>query len=169
MRAATMRGAVAWVAAVGLLGMLTACGAGGESVDEDLTVERAKATTLELTDEVIALIPADGVASVERPETGIFLSCDAPDAHTWSIDTTVTLADGADADAFVTEIADAFAAREGFSTRDASDGEDAGVQILPDAGGSVVAAVWHDGAEIHLGSYSPCVRLPEGLTPHDRY
>ncbi|MGC8073962.1 hypothetical protein ACP3W1_25715, partial [Salmonella enterica] len=73
-------------------------------MDASSTLDDAKATAMQIEQELADMVPADAVASVDQDQTGVLMSCSGERAYQWTGQTKVVLTEGATYDgAAVTE------------------------------------------------------------------
>ena len=136
-----------------------------------ITLEEAKAITLERAAEIAAQFPAEytGETRVAGPSRSLY-TCEGDENFQWPGLTKILVTGTPDQDAVVDAIAAAWEARSGWS-----------VERIPSSNGSTHAMLSHtDGDSYRVGFYaggdefwvdaaSPCFHLEGGLTPGAEY
>lgn len=157
---------------VALLGMLSGCSTENSrgSVDDSLDVYGAKEVAQSMEVELAGFVPAENVSSSDQLDEGILLSCGIDDVFQWTGHNYLTLVGSVDSDQVVDAIARAFENRAPFAARIETTQDGAPrVRVVGPAGASYSLAPSVDGSRIEIFSFSPCFRLSQDLSPHDRY
>lgn len=159
-----MRRRTAIVSLVAVL-LLAGCSQ-GENVDENLTVDEAKAIAQEMEREIAALVPDEYVTDVVQNSTGTLMQCDTERGYQWAGSTRVYITDGLDVEAVVASASDEFGSRDGFRVEQdvTVDGEPS-AHIIGDHGAGYLVERSVDGTYMDISSFSPCFRLPDGVSP----
>ncbi len=136
-----------------------------------LTLDEAKAITIETRTEIAAYLP-EGVTSEVRAitESNTLIPCDGENEYVWP-GIYIAVIDGeVDQAAVVDAIATEWESRDGWvvERKTTEDGYDRALLTKPD--GAHFAAGFHvDGTEFWVDSYSPCFILPGGFVGGELY
>lgn len=152
-----------------LVALVTGCSAELDPVESSLTWEEAKASAQATAVQIVALIPADEVVSVDQHKTGSLFSCDEK-RHRWTGITYVTLVPGAKIEAVVKQMEKGlgalFSEDEDFKISNYRDMFDEYTVTAesPTTGESYLFGQ-DDSVTISIDSWSECFTLPEGTYP----
>ena len=80
-------GALAFIATTAML-LLSGCGQ-GVPVNEDLTVEEAKAIAQQMERDIAAVVPEENVTDLVQNDTGVLMKCDDNGGYQWPAQTRV--------------------------------------------------------------------------------
>jgi len=145
---------------------------GGPEVNDNLTVQEAKARAQAMEIELAGQIPAEEVASVDQDPAGVLFPCMGEREYQWTGQTKVVLAPGAEYDgaAVTSSIESNYRGRDGWSasTDQTSDGEPR-VQVVGRDDEGYLVALSVDKTFVQILSFSPCFILPEGMSPSVDY
>ncbi|MCR1162807.1 hypothetical protein NEK97_15200 [Paenarthrobacter sp. UW852] len=139
-----------------------------ELMTTELTWQEAKANTEKEALEIAALIPKDKITSIVQKETGVLLSCSKTE-HNWNGSTSITLAEGSEAESVVKELETA--ARAHFTDHRFEVSSDRTIQgtfrveISDPATSEMYLIREDDPGVIRIASGSPCFTMPEGTYP----
>ena len=174
-RRAVVAAIAAGLIVVGMTGCATPStdneGDPGMSNTSGLTLEEAKAHTIEVRDEMAALYPAEDIADIRANETSkALLRCDGEDEFAWPGRTTITVAGTVDKADALAPIAAAWEGREGWTVENGTSSKGFPKLVLNHLDGTHVnIAYFYDGAELWVDAVSPCFTLPGGLTVGGEY
>lgn len=177
-RRMTRRLVIPLVAAVLALTALSACAPSHpskgmntmESSAGSLTPEQAKAESLRMQDELVALVPAAWIAERRTEQTAHLRSCAADGLYSWSGFTGLTLNGEHDTDELVTAVASAYAKSSLTVTIDKNPKGLRRVSLTAEDGANYLVAPGpkdQTGMSIYAGS--PCFRLPDGMSALDKF
>ncbi len=150
----------AGMAVLGAVLALTACGSVEEEpvVDETITLETAKQTTMEVERQIAELVPGVAPDAIQQQEEGVLLSCADDGVKRWTGRTTVAL-DPGQSDGLLDIVRQHFAALDGFeSLRETSQGGTDQTTVRRD-GFLWLVSIEPDGALLDVTSGSACIRL----------
>ncbi|SDB91349.1 hypothetical protein [Microbacterium enclense] len=148
---------------------LSGCFIGANNVDEDLSLPDAKARTQAVERQIADALPGDLVVSIDQNETGSFLSCTSDGGEQWAGGLTARVQAGASAEQLLEPVSKEFEAEKDMSSqRWQRDGDDI-VEIVGLHQSSWIVRYAPDREEVHVSSFSPCIRLPEGVWRGDTY
>lgn len=155
--------------------VLAGCATNGGNVkdpdEESLTWREAKTQAQEFERDLVALVPKDQVLATDQRPEGTLLSCDT-ERHQWSGRTTVTLIDGADADAIALSIADHYEASDWEVVQDRTTALDGTLMvqlIAPDNEENYIVTPGTAPNELDISSGSKCFTLPEDVYPGGKF
>ncbi|WP_416404866.1 hypothetical protein [Arthrobacter sp. LFS091] len=163
----------AYIAAIVTIGGVSSCATSDipreeHNVVTQVTWQEAKANTEKEALEIAALIPKDKITSIVQKETGVLLSCSKTE-HNWNGSTSITLAEGSEAESVVKELETA--ARAHFTDHRFEVSSDRTIQgtfrveISDPATSEMYLIREDDPGVIRIASGSPCFTLPEGTYP----
>lgn len=136
-----------------------------------LSLQEAKAHTIEVRDELAALYPAEDIAEIRATETSkALMPCDGEERFAWPGRTTITVAGTVDKAEALAPIAEAWEGREGWTVEHETSSKGFPKLVLNHLDGTHVnIAYFYDGAELWVDAVSPCFTLPGGLTVGGEY
>ncbi len=155
----TMR-KVAGLAVLGALLTLTSCASVEEEpmVDETVTLETAKQTTMEVERQIAELVPDVTPDAIQQQQEGVLLSCSDDGVKRWTGRTTVAL-DPGQSEGLLDVVQQHFAVLDGFeSLRETSQGGTDQTTVRRD-GYLWLVSIEPDGALLDVTSGSACIRL----------
>lgn len=178
-RSSGQRRAMAALAAVALVVAVAGCtspfgggqGGSGASDTSELSLEEAKAQTIEVRDEMAALYPAEDIAEIRANETSkALMPCGGEESFAWPGRTTITVAGTVDKAEALAPIAEAWEGREGWTVEHGTSSKGFPKLVLNHSDGTHVnIAYFYDGTELWVDAVSPCFTLPGGLTLGGEY
>ncbi|GMA26823.1 hypothetical protein GCM10025874_00760 [Arenivirga flava] len=151
---------VAGMAVLGAVMTLTACASVEEEpvVDETITLETAKQTTMQVERQIAELVPDVSPDAIQQQQEGVLLSCSDDGVKRWTGRTTVAVDPGR-SDGLLDAVQEHFAALEGFeSLRETSQGGIDLTTVRRD-GYLWLVSIERDGALLDVTSGSACIRL----------
>ncbi|BAJ76030.1 phenylalanyl-tRNA synthetase alpha subunit [Microbacterium testaceum StLB037] len=164
------RRVVAGFGALLLLGLpLTACSASGVTVDEALSVDDAKALAQKVEREIAAVLPSSMLADLEQQEKGAFFGCTRDGARQWAGGLTATVVGDPTPEDVIGVIADHYRNGGDYRVSLRQDQGDSIVNIAGEYGSLWIVRYIRDRAELDVDSFSPCIRLPDGVWPGGSY
>lgn len=136
-----------------------------------MTLEQAKAITLERQDDIAALFPADHVGEVIRPETSRALyGCGEDDWFQWPGVTRIVIVGEVDPPSIIEEIGAQLRADGGWAVEERTSSNDfPSLSLLHDDGSLFRVGFYEGGAEFWVDASSPCFYLEGGLEPGTEY
>lgn len=149
--------------------VLTACVPAAESIDESLALPEAKQYTQTVEREIVNAVPPQFVESMTQKETGVFLPCSADGGEQWAGGLTAHVRTGVDAAILLDPVEKHFAGVDGITVNRREDEEDSLVEVYGPHRSAWVVRYDTDEGEIHLASFSPCIRLPADVWRGDKY
>jgi len=161
---------------LGLMISLSSCSTGPKMTTSQTkepglvwTIQDAKATAVDVMNKVAAEVPEATVIGREQPGKGTWQSCDAT-RHSWAGFTRIALQPGTDIDAILESIEHAWHTPEGYSSerRTASDGTPS-VEISGPGDSLYLIGPERNLKHLRIAAFSPCLTLPEGMTPGDDF
>lgn len=152
-----------------LLATLSGCALGGNDIDPDLALPEAKVRTQSVERDIAEALPDDLVVAIHQNETGSFLACSRDGGEQWAGGLTVRVLAGASAQRLLDPIEQRYTDAEDMAVaRWDSDG-DSIVEISGLHLSSWIVRYDPGREEVHVSSFSPCIRLPEDIWRGDTY
>ena len=132
--------------------------------DSTLTVDTAKALTIERRDEIASFFPAENVGELSATETSkSLLPCDAEDSFGWPGRATITISGGVEQAEALEPIATEWESREGWTVSRGTTSKGVPELNLDNVNGTHVnVSYYKDGTELWVDAVSPCFDLPGG-------
>lgn len=140
-------------------------GAGQLAPSTTMTLNEAKAITLERQDQIAALFPVDNTGAIVRPETSRSLyPCGEDDTFQWPGVTRVEIVGEVEPASVIGAIAAQWAGQNGWTVIEGTSINGfPRVTLEHDDGSSFVAGFYEGGAEFWVDAASPCFFLEGGL------
>lgn len=157
------------VTLAGCVVVLSGCVTIVEDVDPHLTLPDAKKYTQEIEREIAGALPAELLLDVEQKETGVFLPCSRDGGEQWAGGLTAHVQSGADAALVLDPVEKQLATKQGLALNRREDDEDFILDIVGHHHSAWVVRYDTETGEVYVTSFSPCIRLPEGVWRGDRY
>ena len=162
------------IAITGLLLLMTGCSTmqGDVTVNEIVTIDQAKTIAQKMETTLAGFVPPDQVASIDQNPTGALMSCSTEGDYLWSGQTKVILEPGAayDGAAVTSEIAATYDDSESYRTEtDTTRDGQPRAHVIGENGEGYLVALSVDKAFVQILSFSPCLVLPDGVSPSKPY
>lgn len=149
--------------------LLTACVPTGDIVDEDLSVDDAKRLAQGVEREIAAVLPSSMLRDIEQQEKGAFLGCTRDGARQWAGGLTATVVGDPSPEEVIGVIADQYSSGGNYRVGLRQDQGDSLVNIAGEYGSLWIVRYIRDRAELDVDSFSPCIRLSDGVWPGGSY
>ncbi|WP_285136978.1 hypothetical protein [Microbacterium sp. lyk4-40-TSB-66] len=158
-----MRGIQVSAATLVMLVTLSSCASPGGDLDPGLSLPDAKARTMAVEKEIADTLPEDLVVSIDQNETGSFLSCTRDGGEQWAGGLTVHVRAEATAPRLLDPVEQRYSDADGVGVdRWESDG-DSIVEITGAYQSSWIVRFDPGREEVHVSSFSACIRLPDDV------
>jgi hypothetical protein len=137
----------------------------------DMTLEKAKAMSLAMQDELVAFVPSEWIAERDTKETSHLGPCRPNNYFSWNGRTRLTLNAPHDYQDIIENIARHYEAGAEFVARRSTkpSGQPRVDLVGTDGSGYLVTRESKDLTDIVIMADSPCFRLPDGLSPRRDY
>jgi len=133
-----------------------------------LSIEDAEATAVDVMNKVAAEVPEAAEINREQPDIGTWQSCDAT-RHSWAGYTRIVLQPGTDIDAILDVVEHRWSRVDSFSV-DRTIFKDGTSRIDISGPGDSLYLVRQEQIDyLRIAAFSPCLTLPEGMTPGDDF
>jgi len=150
---------------VGLIG----CVPSADTVDDELSVDAAKALAQEVEREISAVLPPSMLTDVKQQEKGAFLSCTRDGARQWAGGLTASVVGDPPPEDVIGVIADHYQGGGNYRVGLRQDHGDSVLNIAGEHGSLWIVRYIRDRAELDVDSFSPCIRLPDDVWPGGSY
>lgn len=141
----------------------------GSGVDEDLSLDDAKARAQQVEREIVDTVAPDLLGDVDQRAQGTFLPCSGGEGEHWAGGLTARVLGDPSPERLTGPIAVHFADRDDVTVRLREDHGDSMVDIIGSHGSMWIVRYSRDRAELDVDSFAPCIYLPDGVWRGDKY